>query len=118
MFLSNKSTLSLDNLIKSFEVGYRTYISKIIIDSLKSREVLLDEFNKIEINQSSMMNSGKYSGKLSKLKKKYEELYKCMEYSYSCMIDKEIPSLDNEEVKVLYVSDLIDIVIFFSGFNY
>lgn len=69
MFLSNRSTLDLDNLIKSFEVGYRTYISRVVIESIGSKEKLLEIFNEIELSSSSLINSGKYLGKLNKLKK-------------------------------------------------
>ncbi|AGK96333.1 hypothetical protein [Clostridium pasteurianum] len=110
MFLSNKSTLDLDELIKSFEVGYRSYISKIIVESLGSKESLLAELNKIDINQSSLVNSGKYSGKLNKLRKNYIDLYKCIDYSYNCMITGEIADSDSENSNVLYVSELLDIV--------
>ena len=109
MFLSNRSTLDLDNLIKSFEVGYRTYISRVVIESIGSKEKLLEIFNEIELSSSSLINSGKYLGKLNKLKKKYNELYECMEYSYNSMNTNEINN--STEVKVLYVSELIDIII-------
>lgn len=41
MFLSNKSTLKLDELVKSFEVAYRSYVSKIIMEELDSEEKFL-----------------------------------------------------------------------------
>lgn len=118
MFLSNKNTLKLDELVKSFEVAYRSYVSKRIIQVLDSEEKFLQELEKIDINQSSLLNSGKINGKLKKLKKNYKEIYINIKKAYNDMKIKDISINKDKNTEVLYVSELLDIIYFFANPNF
>ena len=118
MFLSNKSTLKLDELVKSFEVAYRSYVSKIIMEELDSEEKFLKELDRIDINQSSLLNSGKINSKLKKLKNEYKKIYKNIHYSYNSMTSKYIELREDDTNEVLYVSQLLDIVYFLANPNF
>ena len=118
MFLSNKSTLKLDELVKSFEVAYRSYVSKIIMEELDSEEKFLKELDRIDINQSSLLNSGKINSKLKKLKNEYKKIYKNIQYSYNSMKSKYIELREDDTNEVLYVSQLLDIVYFLANPNF
>lgn len=118
MFLSNKNTLKLDDLVKSFEVAYRSYVSKIIVEGLGSEEKFLKELDRIDINQSSLLNSGKINGKLKKLKNEYRKIYKNVQYSYNSMKSKDIELKKDDNNEVLYVSQLLDIVYFLANPNF
>ena len=111
MFLSNINAFKLDEIMKSFEVAYRSHASKVIIDQIETDEDFLLALKSIDINQSSLINSGKYNGKLNKMKKSYKEIYRSMEYSHESMAQGDIADQDNENSSVLYVSELIDIIL-------
>ena len=108
MFLSTNSTFKLDKVIKGFEVAYRSYVSESVIKNFNDDNKFLNELNNIDISNSSLINSGKYNGKLTKMKNNYQNIYKSIKYSYDCMINRDIV----KEEKAIYVSDLIDIIIF------
>lgn len=111
MFLSTNSTFKLDKVIKGFEVAYRSYVSESVINNFHDENKFLSELNSIDISNSSLINSGKYSGKLTKMKTNYKDIYKSIKYSYECMINKDIIKAE----RAIYVSDLIDIIIFLSN---
>ena len=62
MYLSNQSVDKLDNLIKNFEVAYRSYVVQEIKNNFSTQaefSLKLQEINK-SLSHSSILNSSKY----------------------------------------------------------
>lgn len=108
MFLCNIDTYKLDKLMKSFEVAYRSHISYIIIDKFKTVEDFNNILNKININNSSLVNSGKFNSKLNNIKKNHINIYNSIRLSYESIKKKDV--VFNNDNLILYVSQLIDLV--------
>lgn len=113
MFLSSENTFKLDEIVKGFEVAYRSYVGDIITNEFETKDKFLNKLECIKIDKGTWINSGKYNGKLSKIKKNYDDIYDSLKYSYLCMENRE--NNKNKENRVLYVGELIDLVIFLTN---
>lgn len=109
MYLSIKNCFKLDEIIKSFEVGYRSYITS----ELKKNYPTLNDFsiavNSINdsLNSSTLILSHKYKAKILKIKNEIATYYKRIEDCTDAYNTK------NYHKDVPYVSEIIDYVMFF-----
>lgn len=109
MYISVKNCFRLDEIIKSFEVGYRSFI----VFKLKNKYPTLNHFS-IAVNEindslesSSLILSHKYKSKIIKIKNEVGSHHKRIEDCYNSYLQKDH---DND---VPYVSEIIDYVFFF-----
>ena len=111
MYLSINSIHKLDNLVKDFEVAYRSFI----INTIKKRcpsQILFEDFiNKLllDIERYPSMNNNKFKAKLNKLLNSIDENYRIIESCNQSITTKLIP----ETSKVPYVGALLDYVTIF-----
>lgn len=111
MFLSSENAIKLDNLVKSFEVAYRSYAAKVIINEFPSADEFGERLKNITIEKSSLINSGKYTSSLGSFKKNYKKIFKSLKFSYDSISNFDNVSLFEEnEDGVLYVKELIDLI--------
>lgn len=114
MYLSTENCFKLDEIVKSFEVAYRSLVSKRIINSFKTEREFYVALDNIKIEASNLVNSGKLHSNYTRLKKNKKEVYTEINYSASCMLKKDYQKND-----VIYVGELVDLTLFFfaSHFN-
>lgn len=110
MYLSTENCFKLDEIIKSFEVAYRSHIA----EALVTRFTTLNDFS-IAINQldssietSYIILSHKYKNKLRKIKNEVGNHYTKIQKCHSDYLNG-----DYSNNPVPYVSDLIDYINFF-----
>lgn len=108
MYLSNNSIHKLDNLIKDFEVAYRSYT----VDTIKRKfpsEVSLENHLKqlqLQLNQSTLLNSTKYKQKINYILSDFTKHYETITSCYQTFLTKVVPEKSN----VPYVSTVIDYI--------
>lgn len=106
MYLSVSKTFSLDEIIKSFEVGFRSFIAHKLKnkysnkDEFKSALIVLESKNLA----SAAIFSKKNQAKIKKLKSGSDEFYKTICDCYDSYINKTYSN------NVPYVSNLIDYI--------
>jgi len=110
MYLSVENCFKLDEIVKSFEVAYRSYISNTIKDNLPSLNEFSVEINKLNASfeKSSIISSNKFKSKIEKIKNEISKYYQLIETSNQSFLTKDYPNAD-----VPYVSDLLDFVYLF-----
>lgn len=108
MYLTPNLNNELDKIVKNFEVAYRSYIA----DKVTSRYPTNNDFsNYIEgllntTTVTSVIQTGKFEGKLKKIKSNIEAFYKSLEYSSDCLMKRNYIKGNKN---VLYVSEIIDL---------
>lgn len=114
MYLSTTNNYKLDEIVKNFEVGFRSYVVEIIkikFPTPQKFEAALNEING-KIKPSSLINSSLYTSKISKIKKDYLVYYQEIDDSYQSFIKR-----DYDNAKVPYLSSINDYVeIFFDPY--
>ncbi|MFW6009023.1 MAG: ATP-binding protein [archaeon] len=108
MYLSEQDCLKLDDIIKSFEVGYRSYVADVIMDNISSPNVFLKELEIMKDNfeNNSIITSEKSKSKLFKYINEYDNLFSKINYSY---ISFQNGDYDSE--KVMSVTEMLDIIL-------
>jgi Txe/YoeB family toxin of Txe-Axe toxin-antitoxin module len=110
MYLSVSNCFKLDEIIKSFEVAYRSHI----VCELVSRYTSLSDFsiaiNKLEASfqPSSIIFTPKNKGKLKKIKSEISDSYNAITKCYDDFVNQ-----DYTEHNVPYVGEIIEYVNFF-----
>lgn len=107
MFLSAKNNIKLDSILKSYEVGYRSYVADKIVSAYpnhNSFQVEIDRIKKLS-NSSSIALSQKYSKKIDNINNEIIKKYSIIKDCYESFVNQ-----DYENTDVLYVSELIDYV--------
>lgn len=110
MYLSVANCFKLDEIVKSFEVAYRSHI----VSVLKTEYPTLSDFSLAistlnnSFQHSSIVYTHKYKSKLSKIESEIGTFYKSIEDCYDDYIAK-----DYKEHNVPYVSEIIEYVNFF-----
>ena len=110
MYISTENCFKLDEIIKSFEVAYRSHISKELILKFSNLSDFSIAINQIysSIETSPIILSHKYKNKLRKIKNEIGNHYNKIKSCYDDFLNK-----DYSDNSVPYVSDLIDYVNFF-----
>jgi hypothetical protein len=115
MYLSNRSVNKLDNVIKNFEVAYRSFVVYQIKNSFNNEA----EFQKklIEVSTllqgNSILNSSRFKSKIQNILKDIKGQYNTIESCNKAIYSKSVP----EKSKVPYVSTVIDYIeIFFEPY--
>ena len=110
MYLSTSNCFKLDEIVKSFEVAYRSHI----VSVLKTKYPTISDFS-IAINKlnssfqlSSIVYTHKYKSKLTKIESEIGTFYSAIENCNNDLISK-----DYHEHNVPYVSEIIEYVNFF-----
>jgi len=110
MYLSNTSCSDLDEIIKNFEVAFRSHITS----TLKSNYNNINDFriviNKIynSFDKSPIIFSEEYKKHLKKIKNDITKYYKIINDCYFSFVNK-----DYKNNQVPYVREIINYVIFF-----
>lgn len=111
IYLSAKSCSMLDNVVKAFEVAYRSFVASMIINKFNSKDEFEQAIKKLSttLAPSSVVYSRKISEKIRKIEKNYDLHYDTI---INCKNSMDSGVFENN---VPYVSDLIDYVsIFFN----
>lgn len=110
MYISKKECIKLDEILKGFEVAYRSYVCEKMIKSNKNVEEFKQKISDVytKYNATSVINSGLFKSKIANLKNKAEEIYNTFIYTNQCIYNKDFSNAD-----VLYASQIIDLVIVF-----
>ncbi|MBF4518713.1 ATP-binding protein [Flavobacterium sp. ANB] len=110
MYLSISNCFKLDEIVKSFEVAYRSHI----VSVLKMKYPTISDFS-IAINKlnssfqmSSIVYTHKYKNKLTKIESEVATFYSAIEDCNDDLLNK-----DYKEHTVPYVSEIIEYVNFF-----
>jgi hypothetical protein len=116
MYLSTSNCFLLDEIVKSFEVAYRSFVVDILITTFPNKASFLTGLNNILaslLSPSSLMHTHKYYTKLNKIKKDYSESYDSLVNCYQSFINSTVQQ--NHDVPfVSTISDYIEI--FFNPF--
>lgn len=106
MYLSVSKTFALDEIVKSFEVAFRSFIAKSIIDKHATLSEFDTALSEIEAKTSacSTIFSHKNSAKIKKLQSGSSDFYKTIYDCYDSYINKDYSN------DVPYVSSLIDYI--------
>ncbi|MHB9942772.1 hypothetical protein CF065_14360 [Clostridium sporogenes] len=115
MYISIAECFKLDEILKGFEVAYRSYVAEKILQDYNCKEKFEDKIKEIFNAQvtTSVVNSGMYKSKIGNLKKNAHNIYKSLEYINKCMKKKDFENKD-----VIYVSEVIDIITVFFSTNF
>ena len=107
MNLPVESHFQIDKIVKSFEVAYRSFVVEIMRNKFNNKnDFLLGLDNAIKkAENSTFINSKKYSGKLNAIKGKYEDHYKVICDCFNSYQSKTYVKHD-----VPYVSTIVDYV--------
>lgn len=108
MYLSNRSVNKLDNLIKEFEVAYRSFVVFEIKNNFKSEpdfEKRLQEISK-SLNHSSILNSSRYRSKIKRILSDTKGHYETIETCNKAIYTKTVPT----DSTVPYLSTVIDYI--------
>lgn len=113
MYISYEKTDLLDKIIKTFEVGYRSYIADIILDSYTDKLKFTRALDNLKNNnvQTSLIQSGKHSSKINSLLVNNKELYDALTLAKKSLFEKDFDY--NLNAKVPYVSEIIDLTLIF-----
>jgi hypothetical protein len=108
MYLSNTSVNKLDNLIKNFEVAYRSYVVHEIKIQFGSENDFTRKLQEIfrSLGQSSILNSSKYRGKIQRILQDPVEHYNTIESCNKAIYAKSVP----DSSQVPYLSTIIDYI--------
>lgn len=106
MYISPSRTFTIDKIVKSFEVAFRSFIAKVLYDHFSSLQEFESALVQIESNCASNTNifSQKNLAKIRKIKSEYREHYKVITDCYNSYLSKDF----NNDVP--YVSNLIDYI--------
>jgi len=109
MYLSSKNCFVLDEIMKSFEVGYRSHIASKIIKKYPNELSFENKVKEIadSIKSSSILNSEKYNGKIINIRNRKTYYYNLISESNDSYLTKQC------DKKVPYVSELLDFVYLF-----
>jgi hypothetical protein len=107
MYLSTPNCFELDNIIKSFEVSYRSFVVEKLKSKFASENDFLDAINELllKVKPSSVINSNRNYKKLSDIKGKYIKHYQAISDCFSNYVSRNI-----EDNDVPFVSTVIDYV--------
>ena len=108
MYLSNNSLHKLDNLIKDFEVAYRSYTVEIIKSNFPTKDSLQSHLTSLlpHLTNSSLLNSTKYKQRIRSILSDFNQHYLTIDSCYSSYLNKTIP----EESSVPYLSTVINYI--------
>ena len=115
MYLSNKSASRLDELIKGFEVAYRSYVVDIVKTNFPTQ---LEFENHLKsslrsIGGTSIYNLARYKQKIARILTDVKGQFDTIESCYSAFLTQSVP--DNSRVP--YISTIIDYIeIFFDPY--
>jgi GTPase SAR1 family protein len=113
MYLSVQSCISLDEIVKDFEVAYRSFVVDILIQKFPdeaSFELAVDELSKNYV-PSSVIYTAKYAEKLKQIKRRYQEHYDTIQHCYTSLQSKNF-----SDSNVPYVSEVVDYVAIFNNY--
>ena len=108
MYLSNNSIHKLDNLIKDFEVAYRSYTVDIVKQKYPTEASLENHLRQIllKLNDNTLLNSTKYKQKINKILSDFTKHYRTINSCHQSYTNKTVP----DESKVPYISTIIDYI--------
>ena len=115
MYLSVDNCFELDKIVKNFEVAYRSYVAKKLLNKFPDENSYNDGLNILYSNThvNSIIGTEKIRKKLNRIvnsanikKKLYQEINYCVE----CLSKQDYGHKNND---VLYVSEIIDFIFFF-----
>lgn len=108
MYLTPKLNNELDKIVKNFEVAYRSYIADKIINQYPSKDHFINYIDGLlnTTTATSVIQTGKYEGKLKKIKSSKETFYQSIKYSFDCLVNGNYTKGNQN---VLYVSEIIDL---------
>ena len=109
MYLSSKSCFKLDEIIKSFEVAYRSFVVDILTQKFLTESDFFAAINDLanSYTSNSVMYSQKYASKIAQIQKESSKHYNTI---LACSNSLKTHIYDND---VPYVSDVIDYVSLF-----
>lgn len=109
MYLATKSTFQLDKVIKSFEVGFRSYIANEFLQTITSEAEFILSINELknDIAKSSFLLSKQYKQKIRNIEENYKQIFQLLKQAKdSC--DKKCCAGE-----VPYVSTVIDLFVLY-----
>lgn len=106
MYISTQLSFKLDEIIKSFEVALRLYLSEKILLTFNTKEEFINHIKNLQKhnNPSSIMFSSKIDSILKNFINNNANIYDVLKYTNS---------INNDYNEVPYVSDLVSIIIIF-----
>lgn len=109
MYLDTKSIFKLDEVIKKFEVAFRSFIASSFIAKVPDQASFIIEINDLEnsLRTSGFLTSPRYSAKVINIKNKSTDIYKTISSANNAFISKTHPG------EVPYVSTIVDIFVLF-----
>ncbi len=118
MYLSNEEVRLLDTAVKYFEVGFRSYISEVIVDKYDT----IERYRNAIISKQSTFNGGSIilSGRIEAIlkdlskEKQIRKLYGLMKKTKDiCQMNKRVEIQEQKTDAFLLVSELISITYIF-----
>jgi len=107
MYITNPEVFSLDIIVKSFEVAFRSFIVEALHKKFPDESTFNTFVSGIASTQTPTMFSHKIQSKINELKKEPSKKYKTISDTYKSYQTK---TFDNN---VPYVSELVDYIIIF-----
>lgn len=108
MYLSNSSVDKLDNLIKNFEVAYRSFVVHHVKQNFDDENKFISKIREIDktITPNSMLYTNKYKRKIKKILDEPEKHYQTIEICNKSIFTKSI----EDSTRVPYLGTIIDYI--------
>lgn len=109
MYLDTNTAFELDQIVKKFEVAFRSYVADEFLEKICTTSDFSTEINNIEqtFKLSSFLLATRYKGKIYNIKKNLNEVYSQITSARSAFLNNSYPG-DSP-----YVSTIVDIFVLF-----
>jgi hypothetical protein len=109
MYLDTNTAFGLDQIVKKFEVAFRSYIADELIQQIPNVGGFAVEIANVEatFSLSSFVLATRYKGKIANIKRNLNDVYKQVSSARNAFLSKTYPG------DVPYVSTIVDIFVLF-----
>ncbi|WP_186163640.1 ATP-binding protein [Burkholderia gladioli] len=109
MYLDTNTAFGLDQIVKKFEVAFRSYVSDELIQKIPTAADFSTEINNIEgtFKVSSFLLATRYKGKIGKIKGNATDVYNQISVARGAFLTQTYPG------DAPYVSTIVDIFVLF-----